>query len=235
MLLCAVYIVPFIVAAIIERPPFSIGGQILVLLDAIVGAEKFDQLIRQLPTEGPECVARSAPPTILVGLARIARPVVGVFAVVVLMAARHVQMFMQCRPIIVGQMRGICSALWFWFAAPVFMLRMAILSKREVSALEKLPFNGYELWSGIIALIAFHYARAGRPISAACIAVWMGISVMYGLVYDLRIEKGAIRLFLIPRHKLHISDLVVSARNNETYASAVRIGVHEKSSGHHVE
>jgi RHS repeat-associated protein len=29
--------------------------------------------------------------------------------------------------------------------------------------------------------------------------------------------------------------LVVSARNNETYASAVRIGVHEKSSGHPVE
>jgi hypothetical protein len=26
--------------------------------------------------------------------------------------------------------------------------------------------------------------------------------------------------------------LVVSARNNETYASAVRSGVHEKSSGH---
>jgi hypothetical protein len=30
-------------------------------------------------------------------------------------------------------------------------------------------------------------------------------------------------------------NLVVSARNNETYASAVRIGVHEKSSGHPVE
>jgi hypothetical protein len=32
--------------------------------------------------------------------------------------------------------------------------------------------------------------------------------------------------------KLKLADLVVSARNNETYASAVRSGVHEKSSGH---
>jgi|AntAceMinimDraft_17_1070374.scaffolds.fasta_scaffold20346_2 hypothetical protein len=115
------------------------------------------------------------------------------------------------KPFLITQIKGIFNIIFVVINFPVFLLRMALISKFGVGIVWKLPFQLYDIWWLFLYGYCFKLSINGFIYASLILSSIMTICIILEITSNLEFKDGKLAIQKTPEHKLSISQLMFEA------------------------
>lgn len=109
---------------------------------------------------------------------------------------------------LISSIRKHISNLWALFIFPVFVLRMALISRLGLAIVWRMPISLYELWALSFLGMSFYYSNNGLLHISVPLAVIVTVIYINDIASEFERKNGVLKIVAVPEHKLRISSLV---------------------------
>lgn len=112
------------------------------------------------------------------------------------------------KPFITHHIWVMIKTISFIFCLPIFVFRMALSVRFGPAILWRFPFNIYDIWSLIFISLSFYYATIESYYISITLANIVLITNVYSIGSNFEKEDGRLKIFKVPEHKLHLSEII---------------------------